>query len=249
MSRKGILDDQEIVQSLKEIILEYDENHNVNAKIKYKDIYEYTKLLSLQKKIDFEYPSYTWWKTAGKKMIDDYNKVKTKTIKLTEKDEIDIPDIMDIIYKFGGVNKEKLTGHFKPLEVHIARLVEKINDQHELINRLENNLKRFEDEKEKQKTVCLKLQSILLSLFLYSKKTKATLFNMMETGENHNDIVNMSLTRTFQSPKEFIDLMINNIDIEHLSGLMNKSNKERVNKVLQYPNNNIKKYNSNEYDW
>lgn len=79
---KGILDDIEKETALRTLIVEYDEHHNLKSKITYKDIYEFVKSQYDNGKVDF-YPGYTWWKTKGKYLVDEYNLVKKRTIPLS----------------------------------------------------------------------------------------------------------------------------------------------------------------------
>src|SRR5699024_11690001 len=95
---KGILDDIEKETSLRKLIVGYDENHNIKSKITYKDIYDFVKSQYDNGQVDF-YPTYTWWKTKGKHLVDEYNIVKKRTIPLSESEELELFEILAVIEK------------------------------------------------------------------------------------------------------------------------------------------------------
>ncbi|MRB34649.1 hypothetical protein GH861_15890 [Bacillus thuringiensis] len=75
--QKGILDDANKVKELRSLIVQFDEKHNLKSKVTYKDIFEFVKKTHGQGEIEF-FPGYTWWKTKGKHLVDEYNIVRKK---------------------------------------------------------------------------------------------------------------------------------------------------------------------------
>ncbi|MEK4601257.1 hypothetical protein MHH42_09405 [Bacillus sp. FSL L8-0099] len=134
---KGILDDIEKETALRHLIVEYDENHNIKSKITYKDIYEFVKSQYNNNKVDF-YPGYTWWKTKGKHLVDEYNLVKKRIIPLSETEDLDVFDILDVIEKHYG-DKESLIKYLLPYNDLLDRFVNKIN-------KLQNNSKNLSEQ-------------------------------------------------------------------------------------------------------
>lgn len=97
---KGILDDIEKETALRKLIVEYDENHNIKSKITYKNIYEFVK--------------------------SQYNLVKKRTISLSETEDLDVFDILDVVEKHYG-DKKSLIKYLLPYNDLLDRLVAKIN--------------------------------------------------------------------------------------------------------------------------
>lgn len=138
---KGILDDIEKETALRKLIVEYDENHNTKSKITYKDIYEFVKSQYDKDKVGF-YPGYTWWKTKGKHLVDEYNLVKKRTIPLSETEDLDVFDILDVLEKHYG-DKDSLIKYLLPYNDLLDRLVNKIN-------KLQSNSRSLSEQIEKK---------------------------------------------------------------------------------------------------
>lgn len=252
MSRKSVLENPEIKQKLKEAILEFDEALNVNAKVSYKDIYEYIKILFEQGKIDFDYPSYTWWKTSGKFLVDEYNKVKRRTIRVSEREELDYPDIKDLIDKYGGGNKNILWENLQSFDIYIERLVGKNQKLEETNEKLESELRDIKEKQKKTMSINNKLQQLLFAIFTYSKKSETEFVNMLNTGEYRNEIVKLSISNTFGSPKAFINELTRNIKKEYFKKIDLKVDNDEDN-IVQFPSGNIKSMTESseeqDYDW
>lgn len=211
MSRESIIKDNSKVIKLKECILDFDEKYNTRPKASYKDIYEYVKVQFEQQKLDFKYPSYTWWKTTGKCLIDEYNQVKIQTIRISESEQIDVVLILDLVRKYGGENKKILMENLAPIDTHIKYLVSIINEKEERLGKLQNELSNAMESNKKIKQKNNNLQSLLLSLFCYGSESKEAFTDMMSTGKHKNKLVNLSLAQTFGSPDLFIKEVLRSI--------------------------------------
>ncbi|CAM3887696.1 hypothetical protein BALU111458_05010 [Bacillus luti] len=211
---KGILDDIEKEKTLRQLIVEYDENHNIKSKITYKDIYEFVKLQYNNNKVDF-YPGYTWWKTKGKHLVDEYNLVKKRTISLSETEDLDVFDILDVVEKHYG-DKEALIKYLLPYNDLLDRLVNKIN-------KLQNNSKSLSEQigKKDERIQVLEQtnsnQQVLLDgLFYTIIGSEKELDKVMKRGSTKSDIVNYALSETFGNPATYIEEFSKRIEIGNL---------------------------------
>ncbi|HDR4442762.1 TPA: hypothetical protein QCQ07_001130 [Bacillus cereus] len=211
---KGILDDIEKETTLRQLIVEYDENHNSKSKITYKDIYEFVKLQYNNNKVDF-YPGYTWWKTKGKHLVDEYNLVKKRTISLSETEDLDVFDILDVVEKHYG-DKEALIKYLLPYTDLLDRLVNKIN-------KLQNNSKSLSEQigKKDERIQVLEQtnsnqQALLDGLFYTIIGSEKELDKVMERGSTKSDTVNYALSETFGNPATYIEEFSKRIEIGNL---------------------------------
>lgn len=200
---KGILDDIEKEIALRTLIVEYDENNNIKSKISYKDIYEFVKSQYENDKVDF-YPGYTWWKTKGKHLVDEYNLVKKRTIPLSETEDLDVFDILDVVQKHYG-DKESLIKYLLPYNDLLDRLVNKIkklqsNSQSlsEQIGKKDKRIQVFEQTNSNQ-------QALLDGLFYTIIGSEKELANVMKKGSTKSDTINYALTETFGNPAAYIE--------------------------------------------
>ena len=209
---KGILDDIEKETALRKLIVEYDENHNIKSKITYKDIYEFVKSQYDIDNVAF-YPGYTWWKTKGKHLVDEYNLVKKRTISLSETEDLDVFDILDVVEKHCG-DKESLINYLLPYNDLLDRLVNKIN-------KLQNNsqiLSEQIDKKDRRIQVleqkCSNQQALLDGFFYNIIGSERELNKVMKRGSTKSDIVNYALTETFGNPTSYIEEFSKRLEIE-----------------------------------
>ncbi|WP_238174846.1 hypothetical protein [Bacillus thuringiensis] len=211
---KGILDDIEKETTLRQLIVEYDENHNIKSKMTYKDIYEFVKLQYNNNKVDF-YPGYTWWKTKGKHLVDEYNLVKKRTISLSETEDLDVFDIFDVVEKHYG-DKEALINYLLPYNDLLDRLVNKIN-------KLQNNSKSLSEQigKKDERIQVLEQtnsnqQALLDGLFYTIIGSEKELDKVMKRGSTKSDTVNYALSETFGNPATYIEEFSKRIEIGNL---------------------------------
>lgn len=211
---KGILDDIEKETTLRQLIVEYDENHNIKSKITYKDIYEFVKLQYNNNKVDF-YPGYTWWKTKGKHLVDEYNLVKKRTISLSETEDLDVFDILDVVEKHYG-DKEALIKYLLPYNDLLDRFVNKIN-------KLQNNSKTLSEQigKKDERIQVLEQtnsnqQALLDGLFYTIIGSEKELDKVMKRGSTKSDTVNYALSETFGNPATYIEEFSKRIEIGNL---------------------------------
>ncbi|PTC13859.1 hypothetical protein C6557_08820 [Bacillus wiedmannii] len=212
---KGILDDIEKETALRHLIVEYDENHNIKSKITYKDIYEFVKSQYDNNKVDF-YPGYTWWKTKGKHLVDEYNLVKKRTIPLSETEDLDVFDILDVIEKHYG-DKESLIKYLLPYNDLLDRFVNKIN-------KLQNNSKNLSEQigKKDERIQVLEQtnsnqQALLDGLFYTIIGSEKELDKVMKRGSTKSDTVNYALSETFGNPEVYIEEFSKRIEIVNLT--------------------------------
>ncbi|OTW78625.1 hypothetical protein H0242_09385 [Bacillus thuringiensis serovar sumiyoshiensis] len=212
---KGILDDIEKETALRHLIVEYDENHNNKSKITYKDIYEFVKSQYDNNKVDF-YPGYTWWKTKGKHLVDEYNLVKKRTISLSETENLDVFDILDVVEKHYG-DKESLIKYLLPYNDLLDRLVNKINNLQKNSKSLLEQLGK-KDEKIKVLEQTNNNQHALLDgLFYTIIGSEKELDKVMNRGSTKSDTVNYALSETFGNPAAYIEEFSKRIEIGNLT--------------------------------
>ncbi len=212
---KGILDDIEKETALRQLIVEYDENHNIKSKITYKDIYEFVKTQYNNNKVDF-YPGYTWWKTKGKHLVDEYNLVKKRTIPLSETEDLDVFDILDVVEKYYG-DKESLIKYLLPYNDLLDRFVNKINKLQsnskslsEQIGKKDERIQVLEQENSNQ-------QALLDGLFYTIIGSEKELDKVMKRGSTKSDTVNYALSETFGNPAMYIEEFSKRIEIGNLT--------------------------------
>lgn len=237
---KGILDDIDKETTLRKLIVEYDENHNTKSKITYKDIYEFVKSEYDKDKVDF-YPGYTWWKTKGKHLVDEYNLVKKRTISLSETEELDVFDIHDVVEKHYG-DKESLIKYLLPYNDLLDRLVKKIN-------RLQNNYQSLSEQIEKKDERIQVLEqtnsnqlALIDGLFYTLIGSEKELGKVLKRGSTKSDIVNYALTESFGNPAAYIEEFSKRIEIGTLS-----IDNEKDNVVKFHPKN--EELEGDDYDY
>ncbi|WP_249421461.1 MULTISPECIES: hypothetical protein [Bacillus cereus group] len=212
---KGILDDIEKETTLRRLIVEYDENHNIKSKITYKAIYEFVKSQYNNNKVDF-YPGYTWWKTKGKHLVDEYNLVKKRTIPLSETEDLDVFDILDVVEKHYG-DKESLIKYLLPYNDLLDRFVNKIN-------KLQSNSKSLSEQigKKDKRIQALEQtnsnqQALIDGLFYTIIGSEKELDKVMKRGSTKSDTVNYALSETFGNPAVYIEEFSKRIEIANLT--------------------------------
>jgi len=198
----GILDDNNKEFQLRSLIVEFDEKHNLKSKISYKGIYDYVVSSYNEKKIDF-YPSYTWWKTKGKYLVDEFNTVKTKTIQFGEHERLDIIEIMDLVDKHCG-DKEALIRYLLPYNNLVERLVDRIGKLENAAQQLSSRIESKDDVIQKYENKFKKQESLIDSLFYNQISSESELKLVMQMGQTTSEVLNCSLKETFESPKAYI---------------------------------------------
>ncbi len=211
---KGILDDIEKETTLRQLIVEYDENHNSKSKITYKDIYEFVKLQYNNNKVDF-YPGYTWWKTKGKHLVDEYNLVKKRTISLSETEDLDVFDILDVVEKHYG-DKEALIKYLLPYTDLLDRLVNKINKLQKNSKSLSEQIGKKDERIQVLEQTNSNQQALLDGLFYTIIGSEKELDKVMERGSTKSDTVNYALSETFGNPATYIEEFSKRIEIGNL---------------------------------
>lgn len=237
---KNIITDSSIYE-FKNLIIEFDENHNMKPKISAKDLSDFIKMISNHRELSFKPPSYSWWKTSGKKYIEEYNKVKTQTIRISETEAIDILDLMDAIEKHGGANKDKLKELISPTHQIMIRLEDKIKSLEKKVDKLNMELDEDKTKNSKLNKTNEKLQSLVFSLFSISQHGDSGLNNLLNLGKTKSEAVNLSLQKTFADPTEFVRAM--NSD----SSSTQRNSKDNVIS-LNVKNESINKIND-DYDY
>lgn len=195
------------INELKELIIEFDENHNLKSKVYAKDIFDFIKMIANKRTISFNPPSHSWWKSTGKKYLDEYNKVKTKTIRISASEEVDMLDLLDILEKYGGSNKETLKKMILPAHQIVNRLEEKIFSLEEKVQNLNKELNEVKTKNILLQETNEKLQNLVLSLFSISQQNDSGLSNLLNTGKTKSDAVNLSIQKTFGDPLAFVRAM------------------------------------------
>ncbi|MBT0788166.1 hypothetical protein KHU47_01710 [Bacillus cereus] len=211
---KGILDDIEKETTLRQLIVEYDENHNIKSKITYKDIYEFVKLQYNNNKVDF-YPGYTWWKTKGKHLVDEYNLVKKRTISLSETEDLDVFDILDVVEKHYG-DKEALIKYLLPYNDLLDRLVNKINKLQNHSKSLSEQIGKKDERIQVLEQTNSNQQVLLDGLFYTIIGSEKELDKVMKRGSTKSDTVNYALSETFGNPATYIEEFSKRIEIGNL---------------------------------
>ena len=233
---KGILDDTEKETALRKQIVEFDENYNIKAKITYKDIYEFVKSQYDIGIVDF-YPGYTWWKTKGKHLVDEYNLVKKRTIKLSDTEDLDVFDILDVVEKHYG-NKESLIKYLLPYNDLLDRLVNKINKLQDTSQSLSEEVSKKDEHIHALEQTIQNQQSLLDGLFYNIIGSERELGKVMKRGSTRSDVTNYALSETFGNPAAYIEEFSKRIETGNLA------TDDNTNNVVQFQS----KYSTLEED-
>ncbi|MED2037832.1 hypothetical protein P4V58_11595 [Bacillus wiedmannii] len=212
---RGILDDIEKETTLRQLIVEYDENHNIKSKIIYKDIYEFVKSQYNNNKVDF-YPGYTWWKTKGKHLVDEYNLVKKRTISLSETEDLDVFDILDVVEKYYG-DKESLIKYLLPYSDLLDRFVNKINKLQSNSKTLSEQIGKKDERIQVLEQTNSNQQALIDGLFYTIIGSEKELNKVMKRGSTKSDIVNYAFSETFGNPAVYIEEFSKRIEIANLT--------------------------------
>lgn len=235
----GILDDSNKEFQLRSLIAEFDENHNLKSKISYKDIYNYVQTSYIEKKIDF-YPSYTWWKTKGKYLVDEFNTVKTKTIRFGEHERLDVIEIVDLVEKHYG-DKEALIRYLLPYNKLVERLVDRVAKLESAAQQLSSRIENKDEVIQKYENRVKKQESLIDSLFYKQISSESELKLVMKRGETTSEILNCSLKETFGSPKSYINELTKR-SVENM-------NYERNDNIISLQAKNSAVSTEEDYDW
>ncbi|MDQ0888949.1 hypothetical protein QFZ81_004037 [Paenibacillus sp. V4I9] len=237
---KPIVSDSNI-ESIKNLIIEFDENHNMKSKLAIKDVSDYFQMLSNTKDLGFKSPSYSWWKTKGKTIIDEFNRVKINTIRVSESENVDTIDLIDAVEKHGGVNKEILKKLVSPTNLIIKRLESKIVA---LESKMENKNKELNESKSINIELNRRneeLQNLVFSLFAYGHQDDS---GNITIGETKSKAVSLSLEKTFVDPMAFFNELYN-----RKYKFNNIDDNERKVLELKVANKKNLKTKQNEYDY
>ncbi|MGG0456769.1 hypothetical protein [Bacillus mycoides] len=236
---KGILDDANKEKELRSLIVQFDEKHNLKSKVTYKDIFEFVKKTYEQGEIEF-FPGYTWWKTKGKHLVDEYNIVRKKSIRLSEKEELEVVDIVDLVEKHYG-DKNTLIKNHLPYSHLVDRLVEKIEvlqsnlaDISRQLNQKNDIIKDLGNENEK-------LNKLLDGFFYMLVGSEKELKKVINTGETKCEAINYALTETFGNPIMYIEKLSQNVDMSNP-----KEDRDNIIQLKSEKSVNIQK---DDYDW
>lgn len=236
---KGILDNVNKEKELRSLIVRFDEKYNLKSKVTYKDIFEFVKKTYEQGGIEF-FPGYTWWKTKGKHLVDEYNIVRKKSIRLSEKEELEVVDIVDLVEKHYG-DKNTLIKDLLPYSHLVDRLVEKIEalqsnlaNISKQLNKKSDIIKDLENENEK-------LSTLLDGFFYMLLGSEKELKKVINTGETKCEEINYALTETFGNPIMYIEKLSQNIDISNP--------KEDRDNIIQLKSKNSVNIQKDDYDW
>ncbi|EGQ26214.1 hypothetical protein HMPREF9372_1783 [Sporosarcina newyorkensis 2681] len=219
---KGILDDIEKETALRKLIVEYDENHNTKSKITFKDIYEFVKSQYDKDKVGF-YPGYTWWKTKGKHLVDEYNLVKKRTIPLSETEDLDVFDILDVLEKHYG-DKDSLIKYLLPYNDLLDRLVNKINKLQSNSRSLSEQIEKKDERIQLLEKTNSNQQALLDGFFYTIIGSEKDLDKVMKRGSTKSDIVNYALSKTFGNPAAYIEEFNKRVEIGNLTTDEKKDN-------------------------
>ncbi|WP_257132049.1 hypothetical protein [Bacillus wiedmannii] len=237
--KKGILDDANKVKELRCLIVQFDEKHNLKSKVTYKDIFEFIKNTHEQGGIEF-FPGYTWWKTKGKHLVDEYNMVRKKSISLSEKEELEVVDIVDLVEKHYG-DKNTLIKDLLPYSHLVDRLVEKIEvlqsklaDISRQLDQKSDIIKDLENENER-------LNTLLDGFFYMLIGSEKELKKVINTGETQCEAINYALTETFGNPIMYIEKFSQNVD-------MSNPGEDRDN-IIQLKSEKSINIQKDDYDW
>jgi len=237
---KGILDDIEKETALRTLIVEYDENHNTKSKITYKDIYEFVKSQYDTDKVAF-YPGYTWWKTKGKHLVDEYNLVKKRTIPLSETEDLDVFDILDVVEKHYG-DRKSLIKYLLPYNDLLDRLVNKINKLQSNSKSLSEQIGKKDERIQVLEQTNSNQQALLDGLFYTIIGSEKDLDRVMKRGSTKSDIVNYALSETFGNPTAYIEEFSKRVELGKLT-----IEDEKDNVVKFQPKNGI--LEKDDYDY
>lgn len=237
----GILDDNNKECQLRSLIVEFDEKHNLKSKVSYKNIYDFVLSSYNEKKIDF-YPSYTWWKTKGKFLIDEFNTVKTKTIQFGEHEKLDVIEIMDLVEKHHG-DKEALIRYLLPYNDLVERLMDRIGKLENAAQQLSSRLEKKDEVIQKHENMIKKQESLIDSLFYTQISSESELKLVMQRGETTSEVLNFSLKETFESPKAYIT-ELRKRSVENIS-----KNHEEKDNVIQLQGKDSMVLDQDDYDW
>ncbi|PFG81520.1 hypothetical protein DL97_1116 [Bacillus sp. YF23] len=237
--KKGILDGGNKEKQLRSLIVEFDEKHNLKSKVTYKDIFEFVKKNYEQGEIEF-FPGYTWWKTKGKYLVDEYNIVRKKSIRLSEKEELEVVDIVDLVEKHYG-DKNTLIKDLLPYNNLVDRLVEKIEFLQSDLTNISRQLNEKSDIIKNLKNENEKLITLLDGFFYMLVGSEKELQKVINTGKTKCEEINYALTETFGNPIMYIEKISQNVDMSNP--------KEDRDNIIQLKSENSINIQKDDYDW
>ncbi|MGA4497887.1 hypothetical protein ACPC0Q_19445 [Bacillus bombysepticus] len=236
---KGILDDANKEKELRTLIVQFDEKHNLKSKVTYKDIFEFVKKIYEQGEIEF-FPGYTWWKTKGKHLVDEYNIVRKKSIRLSEKEQLEVVDIVDLVEKHYG-DKNTLIKDLLPYNNLVDRLVEKIEFLQSDLTNISRQLNEKSDIIKNLKNENEKLNTLLDGFFYMLVGSEKELQKVINTGKTKCEEINYALTETFGNPIMYIEKISQNVDMSNP--------KEDRDNIIQLKSGNSINIQKDDYDW
>lgn len=197
---------------IKRLITDFSNKRNFKGTIKYKDISDYAKEMFESNMFPYD-TSYDFWKREGRigrELVDEYNKVKTKQIVSTDKRQIDIVDVYDVLNKLVSdeKTKEQLSKYLIPLEKQVRDFAEQLENKDKKMSELEDKIKKLKKDKEILKQKIDSIQDLNFKLFLYSNSDNE-LVNLINTGKSRSYPVNKAIEEVFTSPINFFNEMDN----------------------------------------
>jgi hypothetical protein len=197
---------------IRRLITEFSNERNYKGTIKYKDIFDYAKEMLESSKFPYE-TTYDFWKRegrVGRELVDEYNKIKTKQIVSTDKRQIDIVDVYDVLNKLVSDEKmkEQLGKYLIPLERQVRDFAEQLENKDKKMNVLEEEIKKLKKDKEILKQKINSVQDLNFKLFLYSNSDNE-IVNLINTGKSRSYPVNKAIEEVFTSPINFFNELEN----------------------------------------
>lgn len=199
---EGYLENKENEKKLRELIIKYDKEVNLKSRITYKDIYEYIKLCNDNGDINF-CPGITWWKTKGKSLIEEFNMIKMKKVHFSEKEQLDLVDMEDLIDKYGGDRKE-LTRYLRDIDIVLNRMVNRIKKLEKCLDESQTKISLQNQEINQKDGIIEKQKNLINNLFYLHVSNQYELKHVLEYEDGISELLRYSLEETFSNPGKFI---------------------------------------------
>ncbi|WP_050180980.1 hypothetical protein [Domibacillus robiginosus] len=194
---------------IQNIIYRYAKEQKTTGKIRYMDMYRFSKELFNNKEIDHNIGEFFWRKGEGRTAIDKANQVMKHDILSEIEEDESLVNTKDTVNKFftgKKSDKEKLIGALKINEIKLQQYIKKCKRLEKELIEVRELLKKEKSKSSQYKDNANSYQETLFQWMELSMSKEIPLTNLLTVGKTRTPIVEELLTSMLsENPIETFD--------------------------------------------
>jgi hypothetical protein len=191
-------------EEVENIIYLFKTRKKSSGLIKYLEVYRFNKELVEQGKFHITMGEDFWRKEnrLGRIMIDKANQIYSNNITTSEKKDITIPNVTDVVNKFHG-KKEQLISYLIPLERQIYKSITRENNLKEKLDIVKGELVDKNKKITDLQTRVALIEDTLFKMLRYSNDKDIPIKDQLRMGKDKSKRVEKALEELFDTPIDF----------------------------------------------